>query len=445
MGSDDKKYMKKNKYLLLLVFFIIFLFTSAGFAYALEVQFSGLGSNPSFPEYVSFLFTWGISIAGILAVISFALGAIGLISPNIESHNDAKDRMKGAVLGLALTLASFAIIHTINPSLETLNMTPLSQLSGVYLAKGSDLIVSAQSYTDTSKITAGYNTIKYTCTTGTGPNLLVWMFPETNLEQGTSNLYSSSVTVQRIKCGGSASISGKSLRMAFETPGVYYCMTGCGGDNLCQGYMSDANITSQDQIAKIFQNNVKGVMIVSDKTNQLYYGAILHRAVGLASGGACNIPVFNTTDDTACKPIPFPSYSSAANIYAMNKTPLTSGDGVDFFSEEFGPNTGAKAGFFNQTASTIPFSGIVPDANTLIFSWTNIDQPDTYKNKYTNFQSKPGSIRIKGSYLVGLYSGEYCQTFEGDQIVANLNAQPIVASGGTKIQKVYMIPLNRRY
>jgi len=119
---------KKYKYLLPAVIFA-FLSSAASYASALEVKLPGLGDNPTLPQYVVFFFNWGISIAGVLALISFTIGAVGLINPNVEAHSEAKDRMKGALIGLVLTMASFIIIHTINPALETPTLTALPQIS----------------------------------------------------------------------------------------------------------------------------------------------------------------------------------------------------------------------------------------------------------------------------------------------------------------------------
>jgi hypothetical protein len=61
------------------------------------------------------------------------------------------------------------------------------------------------------------------------------------------------------------------------------------------------------------------------------------------------------------------------------------------------------------------------------------------------FQDCPGSIKIKGSYLVALYSDNenssrpsYCQTFNSD--VENLNTEPVIASYEAKLGNVYIIP-----
>jgi hypothetical protein len=48
---------------------------------------------------------------------------------NPELASSSKDRMKGAILGAALTLASYLIIITINPSLAKLTLTPLEKVT----------------------------------------------------------------------------------------------------------------------------------------------------------------------------------------------------------------------------------------------------------------------------------------------------------------------------
>ena len=99
--------MKKNtnKQLLLLIFFLCFIFIGANSVLALEVQLPGLGDKPDLPAYIAYIFKFGISIAGLIALVSFTIGAVGLIASadNAEAASNAKDRMKGSVLGLILT------------------------------------------------------------------------------------------------------------------------------------------------------------------------------------------------------------------------------------------------------------------------------------------------------------------------------------------------------
>jgi len=88
-------------------------------------------SGSCLPAYVSFIFSWLIGLAGTIAVISFAIGAVGFMisGDNPELASSSKDRMKGAILGAVLTLASYLIIITINPALKNLNLTPLEEVT----------------------------------------------------------------------------------------------------------------------------------------------------------------------------------------------------------------------------------------------------------------------------------------------------------------------------
>ena len=122
---------KKNRYLLFLIFIVAFLSLSGGFANALEVTSyppipglvapsSNCTGNDCLSIYVSYWFGLLVYIAGFLALISFTVGAVGYIisSENPTSSGNAKDRMKGSVLGLILTLSAFLILKTINLSYE---------------------------------------------------------------------------------------------------------------------------------------------------------------------------------------------------------------------------------------------------------------------------------------------------------------------------------------
>src|SRR5450759_447 len=113
-----------NKYFLLSKFFIIFLFLRDDSVFAAETSLCPGGTVGSCVEY---LFKWGVGLAGGLALVSFAWGAVMLIASgdSTEIASSAKDRMKGAILGLILTLASWLIIDTINPNIENTTIKPL--------------------------------------------------------------------------------------------------------------------------------------------------------------------------------------------------------------------------------------------------------------------------------------------------------------------------------
>ncbi len=353
--------MAKNKFLLFFSFSNAFLFSSAAFASAitLESPLKGLGDNPDLPKYITFIFSWAISVGGTIALISFVIGAVGLIisGDNTELAGNSKDRMKDAILGLILIMTAYLIMYTINPALVTPRLTPL---------------------------------------------------PETP-----------AIAVPII-------------------PGVYYyTQLGCAGDS------SGPNTSSQDHIDSAFAGKIKSIKIINDKTNNIYYGVIFHNVAGLENVGPCSQPII----DEGCQPVGTGAY--AVDIFALNKNNNTSpsGTGIDFYSEAYGYNIGAQnrgEGFC--TVGNNKINGILQiEANDLNFGgggssyncgYSKKTLPQ-YKGLYGTFQYGPGSINIKGNYLVALYSAGYCQVFSAS--AANLNMQPFVAARYT-VENIYIIP-----
>jgi len=357
-----------KKHLLLSAFLIIFLFLNSGFAFALEVTsyppLPGLqapsdcaGSN-CLPVYIVYWFGFLVYVAGVLALISFVVGAVGLIvsGDNPELAGNSKDRMKGAVLGLVLVIASFLIIKTINPTLITPTLTPLPQVA---------------------------------------------------------------------------------LPTPPPAPGVYYyTQPGCAGDG------SGVNTASQDYIPDPFNGNIKSVKIIDDATNDINYGVIFHEVPGLKNGGMCSYLIAAA----GCHAVNIKA--SAADIF-LKRDAITysnynifgfgiTNDVVTFFSAPYGWATGANAGF-KQLGEKDVNPVYTNAANLLTFDYTHIKRLPKYQTGLCpNFQTCPGSIKLKGKYIIALYAGtyssSYCQTFTAD--VPNLNVQPFIASGTQKINMV---------
>ncbi len=507
--------MVKNKYLLFSALLILFLFAIVGPVHAaLEVKgypdipgLAKMGDNPTLPEYIAYWFGLLIYIAGAVSLISFVVGAVGLINPSVEAHGDAKDRMKGAILGLVLTLASFIIIKTINPALINLSVTPLPGGPGVYWYndKKEKRPVSSP-IEDMSKrgedlIAGGFDKILYDCTGrgagsgGAGPTLLFWEFKKPGMEANNDIYDKDAVFVGPLRCGDTLVMSGwGSFYWKEEIPGIYYCLNKCGKGTSCPGYMSYANTSSQDFIDSPFAGGIKGVTIVNDNAKSDYYGIIFHNsASGLGYGGFCNTPIINPGGNTDCFPVDKPDYTLAADIFVLNKEQGSSGNGVTFYSEDHGWNAGQQPGTAEITDKDIPFpseggafnydnprpalgTGISsdafqPDTDKFCFKYNGVVRPCEYMYKCKDskcmsgsvfsrqamlekicggngcsptacesFQDCPGSIMIKGSYLVGLYSDAinpasgkkdvYCQTFTKD--VPNLKAEQFLGSGASK-------------
>ena len=351
-------------------------------------------------------------------------------------------------------------------------------------------------------IAGGFNKILYDCTGkgagsgGTGPRLLFWEFKKPGLEAGNDIYSTTDVFVGPLNCGDSLTMSGwGSFYWETEVPGIYYCLNGCGGGSLCSGYMSHANTSSQNFIDSPFAGGIKALRIVNDANKGLFYGVVFHNSMnGLENGGFCNVPILNSSGGMNCFPVEKSDYTFAVDIFKLNKDPGTSGDGVTFYSEDHGWDAGRQAGSAEITDKDIPYpseggafnydnprpalgGGISSDAflpyeDKMCFNYNgaNVNMPDDYKYKCDeskchdewseesgtgcsstaceSFQDCPGSIRIKGNYLVGLYSDaidpasgkkeSYCQTFTEN--VPNLDAQPFLGPGAgkTDLKTVYI-------
>lgn len=443
-------FMKKNN-LFLLCFILFFLFVfSVNFVLALEIKdyprvpgLPPITDTSNLGEYTGYFIGLFLYLAGAIAVISFAIGAVGLIisGDSPESASSAKDRMKGALLGLFLTVSSVVILQTINPALVNPVLNPLPGVEGVYYTNGSEFKPVGIEEINTSNRPENFNSIIYRCLNkDEAPPLLIWTFPNPGLENGNGDL--SSVNVIRKTCGDSQEISGfGSFRIAYEVPGVYYFLKAG-----CSGYASTSYNYSQDEIIPIFKDNIKSIRIINNPEAEIFYGAIFHEAAGLRSGGKCNLPIISAASDETCRNINLSS-PKAVDIFTLDWDDWGGGDGVDFYSEPYGPNRGARAGFYKVAKDEVDPTGYL-DPDDMEFNYEGIDVPEAYKDRNKTFKDRPGSIDAKGDYLIALYSKDtvnygdpsawYCQTFTDD--VPNLNAQPFVAAGSNYIDRVYIIP-----
>jgi ABC-type dipeptide/oligopeptide/nickel transport system permease subunit len=76
-------------------------------------------------DYLAAAFRVGIYLAAILTVIMLIIGGIQYMTAGGDPGKvgNAKDRIKNAVFGLLLVLASYLIVYTINPDLVNLQYT----------------------------------------------------------------------------------------------------------------------------------------------------------------------------------------------------------------------------------------------------------------------------------------------------------------------------------
>jgi len=390
--------MLKNKKLLTFIILVLILLGNISFVSA-AFETPGLPQMDKIEDFISFFFGKAILFCVAIAVISLAIGGVGLITSldNPEARSNAIDRIKGSILGLILTVSGYIILNTINPVLVSPIVAGLPNGFGIVYYNGSDTKTAPTASADASQRPAGYDSLKYICPNNVGDNLFVIKFPGKGY---TDSSGFPGTVVEEISCGGAASLGGiGSFTTLFKRPGVYF-HTQPG----CKGAMSDTITASENEVGTAFLGNIKSIRIVDyvDRQrpeNSVYYGAILHKSTNYNNGGLCTLPLEGKT----CVEISIPVFS--AHVFAINKANYkTSGDGVNFFSETYGWDSGQNAGFNLVTSDKInPIYNI--SASSINFSYTGIDRTDEYKRLYTDFKKRPGSIQVKGTYIVALYSG----------------------------------------
>lgn len=495
--------MSKIQKNIIIFLIIIALFSVASFAHALEVQYPfipGAGTitkDSGLGDYVGYFFGLAMYVAGILAVISFAVGAIQIImaASNPEMETQGKDRMKGALLGLVLTLSAFVILQTINPQFVTPTLTPLPGVAGIFYAKDTENLkaapMSEANVAALESIKDGYTNIYYKCTEGgetVAPTLLIWKFPLPNLK-GTDENYSG-VVVKRKKCGEMESISGAgSFKINYEWPGIYYFL-----EEGCSGYMSEPNTITQD-ITEPFTAKIKSVRIVNDPGNNKYFGAIFHSSPDATKASDCTNPVIYWDGGQDCLNLADFSHTSfetySVEIATLGKDPTSSsGDGVWFYSNVNAWDSGNKSGVKQVFADSIKTYFMQP-ADSFYFKFnyagvpTNLGKicrenpscretgadlssccycatPNDWSAKSTSTDEEKGcggSIKFGGNgYLVTLYTdytkeiinadGEktevaahYCQSFKKD--AKNLSTGgSFLPSPDAELTRINIIPIH---
>jgi hypothetical protein len=120
------------KIFFVLVLFINFINLSNSLAY--EVGFPNIPGTPNPYEspanFVYYLFVFALAVGGILAFGSIVIAGIEwtISAGNPSLQEDAKDRIRNAVFGLILLLASYVILYTINPQLVRLKNPTIESL-----------------------------------------------------------------------------------------------------------------------------------------------------------------------------------------------------------------------------------------------------------------------------------------------------------------------------
>ena len=111
------------------------------------------------PEYINYLFVFGLGIIGVIALAVMMFGGIQYIlaAGNVGKTTEAKEWIKASLTGLIIALFSYIILLTINPDLvqfKTLNITPIQKTSEEIASACGGLGQAWGYYTDESDCAA---------------------------------------------------------------------------------------------------------------------------------------------------------------------------------------------------------------------------------------------------------------------------------------------------
>jgi len=133
----------KSKYLkFILIFLLLFV---ASYVYSqevnLEVDYPGFApesSIPLLPQVIKYIYTFVITVAGLIALGSLIMGGVMLLTSSGDPNktSSAKKQILTSFLGVLILLSLYFILNIINPNLTRIDLPVLSPLENP-LAPGS--------------------------------------------------------------------------------------------------------------------------------------------------------------------------------------------------------------------------------------------------------------------------------------------------------------------
>ena len=143
-----------------------------------EVPLPGLSetTTPLLPDYVKYVFNFGIGIAGLIAFVALVYGGFRYLTSagNPSAMSDANGQIFAGLIGLIVILGSWLLLTTINPQLIVINPQlkeselVVGESPGVYLCAGENcqLFSSSQSFIG-GELNDKVNAVKFSNTSDT--------------------------------------------------------------------------------------------------------------------------------------------------------------------------------------------------------------------------------------------------------------------------------------
>ncbi len=423
----------KKRYLLiiLLIIFLSVLNNSSCLARELEVDYPSLPGAPDvtfLPQYIQYLFTLGVVLAGVLSLLAMVIGGVKYIlsvgAP--EKRNDAKNQIFSGLFGLIILLSSYLVLTNINPELEELRTPALKGVPGVKLVSDEDKKDCPVFVENTeAKGFKNYHTVEYICTLkekreGSIIRIFSYPHPGFHLEEGET------ASKIDLECGDKIPKPGKSFIYIKLKPGIYlYRERGCV-PTFPPPSVQTGPIAG---LGENYNNKIKSIEIIhNDHASAKNRGYFIVYLIDKPSfRGGC---VLLNTTSSGCYEVNI----AASSIYVFLKEEpifllppeeipeVSAGEGINLYSrpyknggyysiedENIHPNISKRTDeieFYYHRGAHTPFSSPAPLA------------PQKEQEKYKTFYDSPGSIMINGDYLVILWNGTnfengtQCQIFE---------------------------------
>lgn len=445
------------------------------------------------------LFWWIIGIAALVAGVSFVIGAVQYLFSldSQEAKKDGASRMRTAVFGLIICLISILVLNKINPQITNLGFgQPIGKkFPGIYYSNGNPdqdipAPMSNPDILNTPELKNGYDRIVYYCGPTDKDPLIFTHYPQKNFKDSDPLYKNSQVvilnclentqedidkgTLKGESVGGPNLKSWGSFDITFQKEGVYFYL-----NNNCNGYRK-AFTTNLSPIPQPFYGQVKSVEVLGpmiDLKNRAIskWGVIFHDENDDWRTGRCMTPVV-ALPGSKCFNTPGSFHSATIFSQEAKLGQTLNSTGASFYSKPWGWETGAFAGYNNQTINTNDTDAIVK--SKLFFKPTNIpfgyqsclayssgkfdDKATTttscetaaYRTLCPNFAQCSGSIKLTGKYLMILsnyedygkayynlqasFVGSQCQLFYSN--IPSIKELEFIGKGNT-LRSINLIPI----
>lgn len=297
-----------KKIFLIITFLIVLVIVVADLSFAKQLEitsYPGAGAPVStkafLPDYVEYLFNFGIGLAGLVAFLALIYGGFCYLTSagNPSKMSEAQKQIFAALIGLVVILGSYLFLTTINPQLVLISIgkPPLSQGIILYakadcnglgenqgaMPEASEKLKSGKDYvrygTSVKNAAADLKEVGSIYVFQTSDWLDVFLYNQPNFvsQQGEPL----KVSQAGGHCQNISNVG--SVELKWKLPGVYLCL-----DLDCKQYQVYSY--SSAVLPKELDENVRAIKFkpaITAEGQEIKYGAILHEHKNF--GGTCQV------------------------------------------------------------------------------------------------------------------------------------------------------------